>query len=54
MQNYAEIYYIPLHTDEPTAMDAVLTRIEEPLMSLSFDAKEVIITQTHQKLCKRF
>ena len=26
---------IPLHTDEPTAMDAVLTRIEEPLMSLS-------------------
>ena len=29
---------IPLHTDEPTAMDAVLTRIEEPLMSLSSDA----------------
>ena len=29
---------IPLHTDEPTAMDSVLTRIEEPLMSLSSDA----------------
>lgn len=26
---------VPLHTDEPTAMDAVLTRIEGPLMSLS-------------------
>ena len=28
---------VPLHTDEPTAMDAVLTRIEEPLMSLPSD-----------------
>lgn len=31
---------IPLHTDEPTAMDAMLTRIEEPLMSLSSDAND--------------
>ena len=28
---------VPLHTDTPTAMDAVLTRIEEPLMSLPSD-----------------
>ena len=28
---------VPLHTDTPTAMDAVLTRIEVPLMSLSPD-----------------
>ncbi|MBQ9636400.1 MAG: energy transducer TonB [Prevotella sp.] len=26
---------IPLHTDEPTVMDAMLTKIEEPLLSLS-------------------
>lgn len=26
---------VPLHTDEPTAMDAVLARIERPLLSLS-------------------
>ena len=35
---------IPLHTDEPTAMDAVLTRIEEPLMSLSTDANNADAT----------
>lgn len=29
---------VPLHTDKPTAMDVVLTRIEEPLRSLSSDA----------------
>ena len=29
---------IPLHTDEPTTFDEVLTKIEEPLMSLSSDA----------------
>ena len=29
---------MPLHTDEPTAMDAALKRIEGPLMSLSSDA----------------
>ena len=28
---------VPLHTDTPTAMDAVLTRIEEPLTSLPSD-----------------
>lgn len=28
---------VPLHTDEPTAMDAVLTRIEVPLTSLPSD-----------------
>ena len=28
---------VPLHTDTPTAMDAGLTRIEEPLMSLPSD-----------------
>ncbi|MBR0525475.1 MAG: TonB family protein [Prevotella sp.] len=28
---------VPLHTDTPTAMDAVLTRIEGPLMSLPSD-----------------
>ena len=35
---------IPLHTDEPTAMDAVLTRIEEPLISLSSDANNADAT----------
>ena len=35
---------VPLHTDEPTAMDAVLTRIEEPLMSLSTDANNADTT----------
>ena len=35
---------VPLHTDEPTAMDAVLTRIEEPLMSLSTDANNADAT----------
>ena len=31
---------IPLHTDEPTAMDMVLTRIEGPLVSLSSDTDD--------------
>ena len=35
---------VPLQTDEPTAMDAVLTRIEEPLMSLSTDANNADAT----------
>ena len=35
---------VPLHTNEPTAMDAVLTRIEEPLMSLSTDANNADAT----------
>ena len=35
---------VPLHTDEPTAMDAVLTRIEESLMSLSTDANNADAT----------
>ena len=30
---------VPLHTDEPTAMDAVLTRIEGPLTSLPSDER---------------
>ena len=30
--------FIPLHTDEPTAIDTMLTKIKEPLMSLSADA----------------
>ena len=40
---------IPLHTDEPTAMDAVLTRIEEPLMSLSSDANNTDATLATQE-----
>lgn len=40
---------VPLHTDEPTAMDAVLTRIEEPLMSLSSDAKNTDATLATQE-----
>ena len=40
---------IPLHTDEPTAMDAVLTRIEEPLMSLSSDANNADATIANQE-----
>ena len=40
---------IPLHTDEPTAMDSVLTRIEEPLMSLSSDANNADATIANQK-----
>ena len=40
---------IPLHTDEPTAMDAVLTRIEEPLMSLSSDANHADATLVAQE-----
>ena len=39
----------PLHTDEPTAMDAVLTRIEEPLMSLSSDANNTDATLATQE-----
>ena len=31
---------IPLHTDEPTAMDMMLTRIEGPLVSLSSDTDD--------------
>lgn len=40
---------VPLHTDEPTAMDAVLTRIEEPLMSLSSDANNADATIANQE-----
>lgn len=40
---------VPLHTDEPTAMDAVLTRIEEPLMSLSSDANNTDATLATQE-----
>ena len=40
---------VPLHTDEPTAMDAVLTRIEEPLMSLSSDANNTDATLAAQE-----
>ena len=40
---------VPLHTDEPTAMDAVLTRIEEPLMSLSSDANNADATFVAQE-----
>ena len=40
---------IPLHTDEPTAMDSVLTRIEEPLMSLSSDANNADATIANQE-----
>ena len=40
---------IPLHTDEPTAMDAVLTRIEEPLMSLSSDGNNADATLAAQE-----
>ena len=40
---------VPLHTDEPTAMDAVLTRIEEPLMSLSTDANNADATLVAQE-----
>ena len=40
---------VPLHTDEPTAMDAVLTRIEEPLMNLSSDANNTDATIATQK-----
>ena len=40
---------MPLHTDEPTAMDAMLTRIEEPLMSLSSDANNADATFVAQE-----
>ena len=40
---------VPLHTDEPTAMDAVLTKIEEPLMSLSSDANNADATIANQE-----
>ena len=40
---------IPLHTDEPTAMDAVLTRIEEPLRNLSSDANNADATFVAQE-----
>ena len=40
---------IPLPTDEPTAMDAVLTRIEEPLMSLSSDTNNADATIANQE-----
>jgi beta-lactamase regulating signal transducer with metallopeptidase domain len=40
---------VPLHTDEPTAMDSVLTRIEEPLMSLSSDANNADATFVAQE-----
>ena len=40
---------VPLHTDEPTAMDSVLTRIEEPLMSLSSDANNADATIANQE-----
>ena len=40
---------MPLHTDEPTAMDAMLTRIEEPLMSLSSDANNADATLVAQE-----
>ena len=40
---------VPLHTDEPTAMDTVLTRIEEPLMSLSSDANNTDATNATQE-----
>lgn len=40
---------VPLHTDEPTAMDAVLTRIKEPLMSLSSDANNTDATLATQE-----
>ena len=40
---------IPLHTDEPTAMDAMLTRIEEPLMSLPSDANNADATLVAQE-----
>lgn len=40
---------MPLHTDEPTAMDSVLTRIEEPLMSLSTDANNADATLVAQE-----
>jgi beta-lactamase regulating signal transducer with metallopeptidase domain len=40
---------VPLHTDEPTAMDAVLTRIVEPLMSLSSDANNTDATLATQE-----
>ena len=34
---------VPLHTYEPTAMDAMLTRIEEPLMSPTSDANNATL-----------
>ena len=40
---------VPLHTDEPTAMDAVLTKIEEPLMSPSADANYADATLVAQE-----
>ena len=40
---------IPLHTDEPTAMDSVLTRIEEPLRNLSSDANNADATIANQE-----
>lgn len=40
---------IPLHTDEPTAMDSVLTRIEEPLRNLSSDANNADATFAAQE-----
>lgn len=40
---------VPLHTDEPTAMDAMLTRIEKPLMSLSSDANNADVTLATQE-----
>ena len=40
---------IPLHTDEPTAMDSVLTRIEEPLRNLSSDANNADATLVAQE-----
>ena len=40
---------VPLHTDEPTAIDSVLTRIEEPLMSLSSDANNADATIVNQE-----
>ena len=39
---------IPLHTDEPTAMDVVLTKIEDPLLSLSTSesvAEDTLVAQ---------
>ena len=40
---------VPLHTDTPTAMDSVLTRIEEPLRNLSSDANNADATFVAQE-----
>ena len=40
---------VPLHTDEPTAMDVMLTRIEEPLISPTSDANNATLATQEGK-----